>query len=248
MPFNRPYPWLLAGAGVFDILGNPDGSCKYASTVWGQEDKPVIAVRPVNHPGVRVSKSVWRGTNAILSWSWTGCEGNRAEVEVYSDQDEIELLLNSKSLGRKKLKECKAMYRTKYTPGTLTAVAYDASGHETGRSELRSASGPCSIALHPEKFEVKPGEIVFIPVNIEGKNGLVESNDDRKLTVTVEGGELPAFGSAKPCTEEQYHTGSFMTYYGRSLAVVRAGGSGHVIVSVSDECSCEKADIAIHET
>ena len=57
MPFNRPYPWILAGAGVIDILGTPDGSCKYASTVWGLEKKPVIAVRPVNHPGVRPSKS-----------------------------------------------------------------------------------------------------------------------------------------------------------------------------------------------
>jgi beta-galactosidase len=23
--FNKPYPWLLGGAGVIDILGNPDG-------------------------------------------------------------------------------------------------------------------------------------------------------------------------------------------------------------------------------
>ena len=75
-----------------------------ALTVWGLEDKPVIGVRPVNHPGVRPSKSVWRGTNAMLSWSWQGCEGNKAEVEVYSDQAEVQLLLNEKSLGRKKVK------------------------------------------------------------------------------------------------------------------------------------------------
>lgn len=35
MPFNRPYPWVLAGAGVIDITGHADGSCRYASTVWG---------------------------------------------------------------------------------------------------------------------------------------------------------------------------------------------------------------------
>ena len=53
MPFNRPYPWLLAGAGVIDILGVPDASCRYAATVWGKIDRPVIGVKPVNHPGVR---------------------------------------------------------------------------------------------------------------------------------------------------------------------------------------------------
>ena len=234
MPFNRPYPWLLAGAGVIDILGNPDGSCKYAATVWGQEQNPVIAVKPVNHPGVRPSKSVWRGTNAILSWSWAGCKGNAAEVEVYSDQTAVELFINGKSAGKKAVKECRAIFKVKYQPGTVTAAAYDASGREVGRSNLTSADAPLKIAVRPEKAEVRPGEIVYVPVNIEGANGVVESNADRKLTVTVDGGELLAFGSANPCTEEQYHTGSFTTYYGRSLAIVRAGASGSVNVTATD--------------
>ena len=245
MPFNRPYPWVLAGAGVIDILGIPDGSCKYASTVWGLEGNPVLAVRPVNHPGVRPSKSVWRGTNAILSWSWSGCEGNKAEVEVYSDQAQVELLINGKSIGRKKVKECKALFKVKYAPGTVTALAYDASGRETGRSELVSASGPFGIAVRPEKTEAKTGEIVYVPVNVEGANGIVESNADRKITVTVEGGELLAFGSANPCTEEQYHTGSFTTYYGRALAIVRAGESGTVKVNASDGRESVSAQIQI---
>ena len=244
MPFNRPYPWVLAGAGVIDILGIPDGSCKYASTVWGLEQNPVIAVKPVNHPGVRVSKSVWRGTNAILSWSWSGCLGNKAEIEVYSDQAQVELLINGKPVGRQKIKECKALFKVKYAPGTVTAVAYDASGRETGRSELISADAPLKIAVRPEKCHAKPGEIVYVPVNIEGANGVVESNADRKLTVTVEGGELLAFGSANPCTEEQYHTGSFTTYYGRSLAIIRAGEAGTITIKATDGSMTDTAEIA----
>ncbi|MBQ9642854.1 MAG: DUF4982 domain-containing protein [Lachnospiraceae bacterium] len=233
MPFNRPYPWLLAGAGVIDILGNPDASCKYAAMVWGLEKNPVIGVRPVNHPGVRPSKSVWRGTNAMLSWSWAKCEGNKAVVEVYSDQPEVELLLNGKSLGRKKTKEYKALFKVRYQAGTLTAAAYDAAGKETGRSELISAAGPYKPVVRPEKSEAKSGEILYVRVNIEGTDGIVECNADRKLTVAVEGGELLAFGSANPCTEEQYHTGTFTTFYGRALAIVRAGKE-QVTVKVTD--------------
>jgi hypothetical protein len=99
--------------------------------------------------------------------------------------------------------------------------------------------------VRPEKTEVRPGEIVYIPVNIEGANGIVESNADRKITVTVEGGELLAFGSANPCTEEQYHTGSFTTYYGRALAIVRAGESGTVKVNASDGRESVSAQIQI---
>lgn len=229
LPFNRPYPWVLAGAGVIDITGQPDGSCLYASTVWGLQKAPRIAVKPVNHPGIRPSKSVWRGTNAIPSWSWAGCKGNKAEVEVYSDQVAVELLINGKSIGRKKVRECKALFKVKYVPGTITAVAFDLEGREVGRSELISADAQLKIAVRPEKAAVQPGEIVYIPVNIEGANDVVESSADRNLTVMVEGGELLAFGSANPCTEQQYHTGTFTTYYGRSLAILRAGGTGTTV-------------------
>ena len=125
------------------------------------------------------------------------------------------------------------------------AVAYDASGRETGRSELRSADAPLKIAVRPEKAEVKPGEIVYVPVNIEGANGIVESNADRRLNVTVEGGELLAFGSANPCTEEQYHTGSFTTYYGRALAIVRAGEAGTLSIQASDRSMTGRAEIKV---
>ena len=245
MPFNRPYPWILAGSGVIDILGNPDGSCKYAATVWGLEKNPVIAVRPVNHPGVRPSKSSWRGTNAILSWSWGGCEGNKAEVEVFSDADSVELLLNGRSCGRKKLKECKTMFKLKYAPGTLTAVAFDAAGTETGRSALSSAKGPFTLAVRPEKSAVKPGEIVFVPVNVEDANGIVEANADREISVTVEGGELLAFGSANPCTAEEYHVGRFTSYYGRALAIIRADEPGTLKISASDGRESASAQIRI---
>lgn len=245
MPFNRPYPWVLSGAGVIDITGQPDGSCKYASTVWGLEKNPVIAVRPVNHPGVRVSKSMWRGTNAILSWSWQGCQGNPATVEVYSDQHIVELKLNGHSLGRKKLKECKALFKVKYAPGTLTAVAYDKNGRKAGSTDLVSAVGNPRLALRPERETARPGEVVYVPVEIVGVNGVVESNADRRVTVTVEGGELLAFGSANPCTQEQYHTGSFTTYYGRALAVVRAGESGTVKITARDEIGQCTAEIPV---
>ena len=234
MPFNRPYPWILSGSGVIDILGIPDGSCKYASTVWGLEDKPVIAVRPANHPGVRPSRSVWRGTNALLSWSWSGCEGNKTLVEVYSDQASVKLYLNGRKLGSKRIRECRAVFHVSYKPGVLTAVACDSSGRETGRSILRSAKGPFQIAIRPEAKSAKPGEILYIPIRIEGENGIVESNADRKLSVRVQGGQLLAFGSANPCTKEQYHTGSFTTYYGCALAIVRAEQAGHITVTAAD--------------
>lgn len=233
MPFNRPYPWVLSGSGVIDITGQADGACRYASIVWGLEKAPRIAVKPVNHPGVRPSKSVWRGTNAMESWAWKNCSGNKAEVEVYSDSDSVELFLGTKSLGKKKIKECKAIFKTKYVPEELTVVAFSADGKEVGRSSLAPATGKLSLRLTKEESR---SDIHYIPVEIVGENGVVESNADRLLTVSVTGGELLGFGSANPCHEESYHTGQFTSYYGRALAIVRVDKANEACkVTVSGE-------------
>lgn len=243
--FDKPYPWLLADVGALDLLGNPNGELFLAQAAWGLLKKPAIAVRPVNHPGVKPAKSVWRGTNALPSWSWQGCEGNKAVVEVYVDAAAVELLLNGKSLGKKKVKDCKATFKTKYAPGILTAVAYNADGRELSRNELKSASGDLRLMAEPEENTAKADDIVYIPVSLVGENGVVGHNADRKLTVTVENGQLLAFGSANPRTEERYDSGSFTTYYGQALAIIRAGQAGTVTLSVTDGQQTATAAVAV---
>ncbi|MBR1780714.1 MAG: DUF4982 domain-containing protein [Oscillospiraceae bacterium] len=246
--FNKPYPWLLADTGAFDILGDPNGELFWAAAVWGKLEQPALCVRPINHDGKPI-KAAWRGTNALPSWSWAGCEGRTATVEVYYDAARVELYLNGKKLGSAKVRRCKADFQVKYAPGRLEAVAYDAAGRELGRGELVSAEGPLRIAAKPEKARIRPGEVVYIPVTIEGANGVVESNADRTLSVAVEGGELLGFGSANPRTEERFDAGTYTTYYGRALAIVRAGKCGKINlnVTVANEETGSEAELEIKE-
>ncbi len=228
--FQKPYPYLIAGCGAVDILGNIGAPARYAAAVWGVEKKPWIGVRPVNQPGKRVSKAIWRGTNAIDSWAWKGCEGNKAEIEVYADANAVELFLNGKSLGKKKIKAYQATYKTRYSQGTLKAVAYNQDGSVISEIELVSATGRTSIALTPEVTAIQSGELVYVHVDLVGENGIIESNDDHMLTVTVDGGVLLGFGSANPRSEERFDSGCYTTWYGRSLAVIRAGKATEMIV------------------
>ena len=231
--FNKPYPWLLADSGAMDILGNPNGELFLAQAVW-HTGKPVrIAVQPVNHPGVKPAKAVWRGTNAMPSWSWQSCEGNPAVVEVYADAAYAELSLNGKTVGRKKIRDCKAVFKLKYAPGTLSAIAYDEHGNPVGTDGLTSAAGEIKPVITCDKQTVKPGEVFCLDVFLRDKSGIVESNADKMLSVFVEGGELLGFGSANPRTGECFDSGSYTTYYGRAMAVVRAGEAGSVTAKVS---------------
>jgi len=229
--FFKPYPWLLAGSGAIDILGNPGAEAAYAAVVWGVRATPYIGVRPMNYTGT-LSKSAWRGTNAIASWSWKGCEGRKTIVEVFADCARVELQLNEKVIGRKKVKNYKALFRVRYTPGTLIAVAFDADGGELSRHTLTSADGKLRITVAPEVKTVRAGQLAYVNIGIAGANGTIESNADEKLTVSVDGGKLLAFGSATPRTEERYTDGVFTTYYGRAQAIVAADNPGVMTVIV----------------
>ncbi len=218
--FNKPYPWLLADTGAMDILGNPNGELFLAQAVWGTLTKPAIAVQPVNHPDEEPAKAVWRGTNAIPHWSWSGCEGNPAVVEIYGAGAEAELILNGKSLGRKDIEDYRAVFETEYHTGVLEAVLYDENGAETGRNMLTSAKEELEIGLREEKDTSFCGEPVYIELCIQDKNKHVECNQDQQVTVTVEGGKLLAFGSAAPRTEDVFDSGRYTTYYGKGQIVV----------------------------
>ena len=231
--FGKPYPWILADTGTLDILGNPNGEMFHAAAVWNLLDKPAICVQPVNHPGVSPQKAVWRGTNSIPSWSWQGCDGSKAVIEVYFDAHIVELYLNDRALGKKRVKDCKAVFKTSYQSGNLLAIAYDTNGKEISRNELLSSIGRNQIRITPEKLKAKPDEVVYINIDITGNNGIVESNADSQLTVEVEDGELLAFGSANPRTEESYNSGIFTPYYGRSLAVVTKRNKGVVKIKTT---------------
>jgi len=242
---NKPYPWISSECGAIDLLGNPGAPAKYAAVVWGQEEKPYIGVRPVNHPGVQPTKGLWRGTNAIDSWSWKNCRGHKAEIEVYADAYEVELILNGKSLGRKKTKAFKVLVKTEYIPGRLKAVAYDQNGSKQSESELVSATGEISISLKPEETSIQAGELMYINVQLVGENGVVESNADKKLSVHVEGGELLGFGSADPCTAERFDRGSYTTYSGKALAVICASLDAEAVqITVSAE-GCKQEALTI---
>lgn len=218
--FDKNYPWILSESGAFDILGNDTAEAGLAATVWGAFDKPYIGVSPANHPGVTPAKAIWRGTNALPAWSYKNCEGNPVTVEVYSQAAEIELYIDDEKIARKKLEDYKCVFETYYKSGELKAVAFDNEGNRLGESILKSATGDIHVDVVKEEKMTKD-DIIYFDITLRGENNEIELNADRKLNVSVTGGELLAFGSANPATEENYLGTEFTTYYGRALAVVR---------------------------
>ena len=227
--------WVSAGSGRIDLTGKPLGEALYTRVALEADNGPYIAVCPVNHTGDRHSPSAWKMTNAMPSWSWTGCEGRKANVQVYARAARVELVLNSHTVGSKTLKnDCLARFSIPYESGTLEAVSYDAADHEIGRCKLQSAGGTTRLTLDAEEPTVKPGHLCYIRLRYTDENGITKPLVRGNIQVQVRGGTLVGLGSACPFNKHSYLDSETDTYYGEALAIVRMGDGDAMTIAASD--------------
>jgi hypothetical protein len=236
----QPYPALLSGAPVIDITGYQQAWAYYNRVVWHLERGPFLAVRPLDRVGQKPTRTVWRGTDAIRSWTWDGYEGVTTTVEVYADAARVELQLNGRVIGSApatREQNYRAKFDVDYTPGELTAIAFDTDGTEIGRETLRTAGTASEIRLTIEEPELiaDGDDLAYVRVEITDDSGIVKPRADRPVTVTVDGaGTLLGFGSGEPATTEQVSAATHSTFEGRAIAVVRASSSaGQITVTAT---------------
>lgn len=232
--FQKPYPWLLSDTGALDILGNPTGEAYLARATWQPGAALAICVRPINHTQ-KPTKMVWRSTNSLPGWGWQGCEGRRATVEVFVNACKVELFLAGRYLGTRHVIGNMATFHVAWQPAELMARAFDAQGHLVGESVLPACQGRAGLRLLPEAESVAPGDIAYVNICVADAAGTIQMSDTRAIELQVEGGELLGLGSANPRCEDDYTSHTTHTYYGRALAIVRAGGAGTLRVYAADK-------------
>lgn len=227
--------WVSAGSGRIDLTGKPLGEALYTRVALEADNGPYIAVCPVSHTGDRHSPSAWKMTNAMPSWSWTGCEERKANVEVYARAARVELVLNGRTVGSKTLKnDCVARFSIPYESGTLEAVSYDAADHEMGRCKLQSAGGTTRLTLDAEEPAAKPGHLCYVRLRYTDENGITKPLARGNIQVQVRGGTLVGLGSACPFNKHSYLDSETDTYYGEALAIVRMGDGDAMTIAASD--------------
>ena len=233
--FDGGLGWVSAGSGRIDLTGKPLGEALYTRVALEADNGPYIAVCPVNHTGDRHSPSAWKMTNAMPSWSWTGCEGRKANVEVYARAARVELVLNGHTVGSKTLKnDCLARFSIPYESGTLEAVSYDAADHEIGRYKLQSAGGATSLTLDAEEPAAQTGHLCYVRLRYTDENGITKPLARGNIQVQVRGGTLVGLGSACPFNKHSYLDSETDTYYGEALAIVRMGDGDAMTIAASD--------------
>jgi beta-galactosidase len=222
-----PWPWFLAYCGDFDLCGNRRPQSFYREIVFGQRKQPYVCAERPEHYGQEKCVTNWTWPDVVESWTWPGFEGKHTHVEVYSDAQEVELILNGTSLGSQTVGETmpyKAIFDVEYQPGTLVAVAKN-QGQEVSRMELTTCGKETGVSLTPEKDTIPADGMALTYINVElvDDTGALVPAAQADVTIQVEGpGVVAGFGSANPATEELFNSDTHSTFDGRALVILRA--------------------------
>lgn len=251
-PQTTTFPWRTACDADFDITGRmlPQGA--YRSVVWGSTKCYLFSKHPETHDKVEKG-SMWSFPYVYKNWSYAGFEGKPVELVVYSNADEVEVLVNGKSLGKKKV--CMerpwpntATFETVYEPGTVTAISFK-DGREVSRDELVTVGKPAKLRLTPEKTEMRADghDAVFVNIEVCDEEGRLVPDAEIQLKAAVEGKAILAgFGSGNPITDENYTDDTAKTYHGHALAILRSGYEGGIVtLSVEAEGLCGKKSCSL---
>ncbi|MBR0162088.1 MAG: DUF4982 domain-containing protein [Oscillospiraceae bacterium] len=233
---------IRGGPGRVDVTGKLTPEAMYTRVCFELENGPKLAVTPVNQES-RLNMTGWNLTRAQRSWSWPGCEGKSAQVEVFARAASVELFVNGRSAGKKKPKKACAVFRVPYEPGELTAVSFDAAGRELGRDSLFTAGEELELRLEPETEVCRPGEMVYFRMRYTDAKGEIKPLERHRIRVEAENGTVMGTATANTYFEGNYAQTEVPTYFGEAQTVVQAGEAGVLRVTVTDGTRTATAEL-----
>ena len=224
---GAPFPYHTSGIGDFNICGFKRPQSYYRDLLWGVRSTPYMAVVDPQHHGKPMGFTPWAWEAVLDTWTFPGQEGKLTQVDVYAQDEEIELLVNGVSYGRKPsgaAVQNKTRFDVPYQPGVIEAVGYTG-GRETGRHCLATALEPAGLRLSADRTAIQPGrgDLAFVTIEVQDSNGVTVQHGEPLIAVDITGpGELIAIGSGNPRSEESYAGSQHQAFQGKLLAVVRS--------------------------
>ena len=216
--------------GVFYISLDPKPKAYYMRSFF-KPDEPVV------HMAVLQSEKLemWNGVamaNDRMSENWNLSDGSKANIYIYTNGDEVELLLNGKSLGRKanpidnaKLRNQIRWGEIDYKPGKLEAVAYK-NGKVIARHALETTGKPVKIIAEPDNDTWKADGMDLQHVKltvVDGKGRRVYNyNDELQFSVTGDA-SIVAVTNGDIATDEIATQQHVRLWQGQAVVILRSG-------------------------
>jgi beta-galactosidase len=219
------WPRIASTSGAIDMVGFPDDGFYFYQSRW--TDAPMIHLFP--------------------HWNWADHEGQSIPVLAYTNCDAVELYLNDRFIGEKRLEfprqgtsggwnsyarpqvfpttaDLHLSWDVPYEPGVLRAVGKRA-GEVVVTTEVRTAGQPAALRLRVDRAEIRSGirDVAHVEVEVVDANGVVVPAADDLVRFTVEGpARLLAVGNGSPADHSSYQAGERRAFHGLLLAMIQS--------------------------
>ncbi len=214
-PFG--WPSVSANFGIVDLCGFPKDYFYYYKAWWRSE--PSLHLFP--------------------HWNWLGKEGTEIAVWVYSNLDEVELLVNGVSAGSQKVPHLGHLeWKVKYEAGLI-----EARGLKNGKvvlSEKRETTGPAaSLRLTADRAEIfADGEDVAIlkAEALDSQGRIVPVADDLIAFRVWGAGKLIGVGNGNSNCQESEKGSKRSLFHGLAQIIVQSTkDAGEIYIEAANQ-------------
>ena len=147
---NR-FPNRSFASGFVDLSDFKKPVFYYRQSLW--TEKPMVHIACISPEKINSRPA----SKFVDNWNWEKYKGKEITVVAFTNCSSVNLFLNGKSLGVRKLSETKdamLQWKVPYEPGELKAVAYQ-NGEVAAENILKTAGEPNKIILKSDRPLIK---------------------------------------------------------------------------------------------
>ena len=229
--------------GVFDIALNPKPKAYYMKSFF-LPDEPVVHIGIIEKKGDQMWNGVQTGNDG-MSDHWNRVEGQKLSLVTYTNADDVELIMNGKSLGVKKndVKNPKSRNQIGWSdvvwqPGYLEAVARK-NGKVVARHRIETTGKPKGLVAHADNATWKADgmDLQHVAVSLVDTKGRCIKTANDQVTFHVDGdASIVGVINGDINSEEMTVGNSRRLYNGSCVVILRAGRKpGPVTITATAE-------------
>lgn len=238
---SRGWPMKGYGDGVFDISLQPKPMAWLIRSMFRPEE-PVVRLAIVD---VAADNKEWNGIKFSIdqtSDSWKRTDGDHLKVYTYTNADEVELIVNGKSLGKQKNPSSpksrnKITWRdVEYKAGYIEAVAYR-NGKVVARHRCETTGDAVALKLEPDnnRWKADGMDLQHVRITAVDRKGRRVPTANHDVSLDVSGkASLIAVGNGDLSSGETANQQHIHLYQGTATAILRADtNSGETVLKAT---------------